>query len=95
MLINGSIERLVGALNRPKLHDTVRQYLVELTPGRAARLARYAQEPEPRMRADIADIVGLAGDPQGIAVVMPLLNDMDPDVVVAAKRALARLNTDR
>lgn len=95
MLINGSIERLVGALNRPKLHDAVRQYLVEIAPGRVARLGRYAQDPTPRLRIDIADIVGLAGDPQGSAIVSPLLNDMDPDVVFAAQRALARLNTDR
>ncbi len=95
MLINGSIERLVDSLNRPKAHDAARQYLVELVPGRVARLARYAQDPAPRMRIDIADIVGLAGDPQGRAVVMPLLNDMDPDVVFAAQRAMARLNTDR
>jgi HEAT repeat protein len=95
MLINGSIERLVDSLNRPKAHDAARQYLVELVPGRVARLARYAQDPAPRMRIDIADIVGLAGDPQGRAVVMPLLTDMDPDVVFAAQRAMARLNTDR
>jgi HEAT repeat protein len=94
-LINGTIERLVDGLNNPRWHDAVKQYLVELAPGRVAGLGRYAQDPEPRMRADIADIVGLSGDPQGIAVVMPLLNDMDPGVVSAAKRAMARLKTDR
>jgi HEAT repeat protein len=95
MLINGSIERLVDSLNRPKMHDAVKQYLVELAPGRIGGLARYAQDPAPRMRIDIADIVGLAGQPQGKAVVMPLMVDMDPDVVFAAQRAMARLNTDR
>lgn len=95
MLINGSIERLVESLNRPKQHDAVRQYLVELAPGRVSRMARYAQDPLPRMRIDIADIVGLAAEPAGLPVVTPMLTDPDKDVVFAAQRAMARLNTDR
>jgi len=95
MLSNAPIEQLVDALNRPKWHDAARQYLVEILPGRITRIARYAQDPLPRMRADVADIVGLAGDPQGVAVVAPLLQDLDQQVALAAGRATVRLTSDR
>jgi HEAT repeat protein len=95
MLSNAPIEQLVDALNRPKSHDVVRQYLVEIAPGRVTRMSRYAQDPAPRMRIDVADIVGLADDPQGVRVVAPLLTDMDKQVAVAAERATRRLQTDR
>jgi HEAT repeat protein len=95
MLSNAPAERLVDALNRPNLHDAVRGYLVEIAPGHVSRLSRYAQDPEARMRIDIADIVGLADDPQGVQVVEPLLADMDKQVVFAAERAMRRLNADR
>jgi HEAT repeat protein len=95
MLSNAPIEQLVDALNRPKLHDAVRQYLVEIAPGRVSRMSRYAQDPTPRMRIDVADIVGLADDPQGVAVIAPLLTDMDKQVALAAERATRRLKSDR
>ena len=95
MLSNSPIEQLVDALNRPKSHDTARQYLVEVAPGRVSRMARYAQDPTPRMRIDVADIVGLADDPQGVAVVAPLRTDSDAQVKVAAERATLRLTPDR
>jgi HEAT repeat protein len=95
MLSNAPIEQLVDGLNVPKWHDTVRQYLVEIAPGRVARMARYAQDPTPRMRIDVADIVGLADDPQGVRVVAPLLKDPDKQVALAAERATRRLQTDR
>jgi len=95
MLSNAPIERLVDALNRPKDHDAARQYLAEIVPGHVARMARYAQDPTPRMRIDVADIIGLADDPEGVAIVAPLAKDMDPQVVLAAQRATLRLTSDR
>jgi len=95
MLINGSIERLVDGLNRPKAHDTSRGYLVEVVRGRAAILSRYVQDPSPRMRIDLADILALADDPRGLPVVMPLVADMDKQVAAAAERAVAWLKAAR
>lgn len=95
MLSNAPIERIVDALNKPKSHDAARQYLVEIAPGRVSRMARYAQDPEWRMRVDIADIVGLSDDPQGVAIVAPLLKDDDKQVVLAAQRATVRLTSER
>ena len=95
MLSNAPIEHIVDTLNRPKLHDTARQYLIEVSPGRVMRLSRYAQDPSPRMRIDIADIAGMTGDPQGVTVVAPLLTDKDKEVALAAERATLRLKSDR
>src|SRR5262249_46699881 len=36
MLANGPIERLADALSRPRLHDQVKQYLVEIAPRRTS-----------------------------------------------------------
>lgn len=95
MLSNAPIERLVDSLNRPKSHDAARQYLIEVSPGRIMRLSRYAQDPTPRLRIDIADIAGMAGDPQGLTVIAPLLTDKDKLVALAAERASLRLKSDR
>ena len=94
MLSNAPIEQLIDALNRPKSHDAARQYLIEVAPGRVSRMSRYAQDPTPRVRVDVADIVGLAGDPQGLAVIAPLLTDKDKLVALAAERATLRLRND-
>jgi HEAT repeat protein len=94
MLSNAPIEQLVDALNRPKSHDAARQYLIEIAPGRVSRMSRYAQDPTPRVRVDVADIVGASDDPQGIPIVAPLLADKDQQVAMAAARATLRLRYD-
>jgi hypothetical protein len=91
MLSNAPIEQIADSLLRPKTHEVSKQYLMEIVPGRMSRVARYAQDPDPRMRADIADILGLAGDPAGLPIVELLLKDQDEDVALAARRAAARL----
>ena len=95
MLSNAPIEQLVDALGRPKSHDAARQYLIEVAPGRVSRMSRYAQDPNPKLRIDVADIAGMSGDPQGVDVVAPLLTDKDKQVALAAARATLRLNSDR
>ena len=95
MLSNAPIEQLVDELGRPKLHDAARQYLIELAPGKVSRMSRYAQDPNPRLRIDVADIAGMSGDPQGVDVVAPLLADKDKQVALAAARATLRLKSDR
>ena len=67
------------------------QYLVEIAPGRAGLLSRYAQDPDPGVRADIADILGLSGDPAALPLVEPLIKDQDTQVALAAERAALRL----
>jgi hypothetical protein len=43
------------------------------------------------MRTDVADIVFLSGDSQGVQVVAPLLTDQNKPVALAAQRAMMRL----
>ncbi len=91
MLSNVSLDRIAEALAKPKLRDQARGYLVDLVPGRMALFSRYLQDPDPKMRADIADALYLADDPVALSLLQPLLTDKDPDVVKSAERAVARL----
>jgi HEAT repeat protein len=91
MLSNASVDAIAEALPKPKLRDQARGYLVDLVPGRLALFSRYLQDPDPKMRADIADTMYLADDPIALSLLQPLLTDKDPDVVKSAERAVARL----
>lgn len=86
-----SVDPLTEALQRSRLRDQAWRYAVEAAPGRTAAFARQAQAPDARLRADTADILGLAGDPAALAIVEPMMKDQDPHVVLAAERAVARL----
>ena len=90
-LSNAPIEPLGDVLTKPRLRDQARQYLIELAVGRSAAFGRYVQDPEPSIRIDVADILGLAGDPAALPLIEPLTRDTDPQVVKAADRAVARL----
>jgi HEAT repeat protein len=91
MLSDGAIDRLTEALPRPRLHDQAKQYLAEIAARRAAIFARHVQDPDPRIRADIADVLGLSDDEAALPIVEPLASDADPAVARAAARAVARL----
>jgi HEAT repeat protein len=91
MLSQASIDPLTDALLRPKFRDQVWQYLVEVGPGHTGAFSRQAQDPDARLRADVADILGRSGDPAALAIVEPMLKDRDPQVALAAERAVARL----
>jgi HEAT repeat protein len=81
----------LAALPRPKVRDQAWQYLVEVAPGRTGAFSRQAQDPDARVRADVADILGLAGDLAALPLVEPMMKDRDPQVALAAERAVARL----
>ena len=91
MLSNGQVDRITESLTKPKLRNQARQYLVEIAPGRTSLLSRQLQDPESRIRLDVVDALGLAGDPAALPMIEPLMNDRDPQVARAAERAIARL----
>ncbi len=93
LLSNVPIDPLVEALRRPKQRDQARQYLVEIAPGRPVSFNRSVQDPDARLRADVADILGLGGDAAALPLVESLMKDRDPQVVLAAQRAAARLRS--
>jgi HEAT repeat protein len=91
MLSDGQVDRITEALTRPKLRNQAKQYLIEIAPGRTSSLSRQLQDPDPRIRLDVVDALGLAGDVAALAMIEPLKNDRDPQVARAAEGALARL----
>jgi HEAT repeat protein len=88
---NASTDQVADVLSRPRLHDQAKRYLIEIAPGRTAAFSRQLLDSDPQIRADVVDVLGLAGDPAAIAVVEPLMSDRDPLVARAAERAVARL----
>jgi len=91
-LLDGApIDRLVEALTKQKLRGQAKEYLIELAPGRVAVFSKHLQDPDARIRLDVVDAIGLAGDPAGLRFIEPLLQDREPEVVRAAERAVARL----
>jgi HEAT repeat protein len=92
-LSSGAIDTIVEALARTRRRDQAWGYLFELVEGRSAAFARHVQDPDARVRRDIVDILGLAGDPAALPLVEPLTKDRDEAVAHAAVRAVARLRT--
>ena len=91
LLGNSPIDAIAEALAKPKLRDQARQYLVEIAAGRPTILGRQAQDPDGRLRADVADILGLTYDAAALPLAQSLQKDTDPQVARAAERAVARL----
>jgi HEAT repeat protein len=56
-------------------------------------MSRYVQDPDPRIRADIVDVLGFTDDSAALPIVEPLIKDQDPQVALAAERAAARLRS--
>jgi hypothetical protein len=95
MLGNGPIERIADTLSRSTSRNMAKQYLTEIARVHVDRLSRYAQDPNPAIRADIADIVGFSDDEAGLPIVEALARDQDALVALSAQRAVARLRADR
>ena len=91
MLSNAPLTPIAEALTRPRLRDQAYRYLVELAPGRSSLFTQQLQDPDPRVRADMIDVLALAGDAAALPLVESLLADRDAQVVKAAERAVARL----
>ena len=82
---------IVGALARPGLRAQALLYVVDLAPGRAAAFAPYLRTAEPRTRLDVIEALGVSEHPAALPVVEPFASDNDPDVALAAQRAVARI----
>ena len=91
MLENTTIDPLGEGLLKASGHDLALAYLIEVATLRPAKFLAYAIDPDPRLRADVADILGVTRDPRGLPLVQPMLKDKNPLVVQAAERAIARM----
>jgi HEAT repeat protein len=86
-----SIDPIAEALAKPKLREQAMRYLIELAPGRSPAFVGLAQDPSARVRADVADVLGLSCDAAALPIVEPMMRDRDSQVVRSAQRAVARL----
>ena len=89
------LDPIVEALAGTRLHDQAFWYLVEAAPGRASAFARFLKDPDPMVRADLVNALGLGDDVAALAVVEPLASDPDLEVARAVERAVARLRQPR
>ena len=85
------VSRLVDMMDSAKLAPQIQLYLLELGPSIAPQLLPHLQEPEPAIRARVAEVLGLLGSDAAVAALQPLTQDRDRDVVEAATRAIERL----
>jgi HEAT repeat protein len=91
LLARDPIDPLVEALTKPALRDQAKRYLIELAPGRSTAFSKHLLDPDERIRLDLVDAIALGGDPAGLRLVEPLMQDRDEQVARAAERAVARL----
>jgi HEAT repeat protein len=83
--------QIVTALKTPALRPLAIQYLLDLAPEMAPVLAESLRDEDPQVRRIIADVLGFSGDSAVIPALTQAAKDADPDVVLAAERALTRL----
>jgi HEAT repeat protein len=71
--------------------EQARGYLLELGPGMAPDLYPYLGDPDPGVRAGLANVLAELGDPAAIEWLKPLVSDPDSHVADAANRAIQSL----
>src|SRR5262249_2359995 len=86
MLAECKIDAIVEALGRSKQRPQALQYLQEIAAGRAQLFTRHLQDPDARIRVDLADAIGLSGDGNALPLIEPLAKDHDAEVAKAAAR---------
>jgi HEAT repeat protein len=91
LLANAPTDQVSDSLGRPRLREQAKRYVVEIAPGRTGTFSHQLHDSDAQIRADVADALGLAGDPAAIPVLEPLITDPDPLVARAADRAVQRL----
>jgi HEAT repeat protein len=91
MLANTPTDQVSDVLVRPRMREQARRYLVEIAPGRTGTFAHQLLDSDTQIRVDVIDALGLAADPAALAVVERLTTDQDPQVAIAAERAVSRL----
>jgi HEAT repeat protein len=89
-----TVPRLIEFLDEPKVTLQVQDYLLELGPGIEKDLVPNLQEPDPAIRAAIADVLGQLGGDASLTALQNL-KDRDKDVAEAARRAVERIKIRR
>jgi HEAT repeat protein len=92
LLADGTADAIVAALGRDQLRLQAFQYVIDLGRGRSSAVVRGTVDPNARIRVEVADALGLCGDASALPVLRRMATDPDPDVVLSATRAIARLS---
>ncbi|HEY7289320.1 MAG TPA: hypothetical protein VH583_05735 [Vicinamibacterales bacterium] len=87
------LDKIGEAVVTSRMHDQAKGYLMEIAPGHAQLLERLVQDPDSRMRFEVAEVLMLAGDSSALPQATRLASDSDPIVARAGTRAVARLRT--
>jgi len=86
-----SASHLVAEARDARLRSLAVQYLLDLAPSMAPTLAELLRSQDADERRLIADVLGFSGNPAVVSALTAVLKDSDPDVALAAERALERL----
>ena len=86
------LDELIRALDKSATRDLAKEYLLE-TPATDRQALFTPRTASPTARAELADVLGLMGDPDAMPALRELAQDSDKDVARAAARATRRLST--
>jgi HEAT repeat protein len=86
-----SLRHLVAGLNNADQRPLALRYLLDLAPSRAKELTEFLGDQSPDLRRLVADIVGFSRDLMVITALDAATKDADPDVALAAGRAIERI----
>ena len=85
------VDTIVLNLPSRTLGTRARGYLLEMGPDILPDLYPYLADPDPEIRAALADVIAIMGDADSIARLTPLINDPSPRVADRANRAVEKL----
>ncbi len=83
--------KLVQGFKYSSLESATFSYLVELGAAAAGELAAYSTNGDPKVRAGVAEVLGVVGDQTSLGVVEVLMRDRSKPVAEAAARSQKRL----
>jgi HEAT repeat protein len=86
------LDELVRNLEKRPTRDLAKEYLVE-TRGADRRALFAPRTVNSTTRAELADVMGLMGDPEALPTLHEMAQDSDKDVARAAMRATRRITT--
>ncbi len=83
--------QIIATLRDTALRSQAVQYLLNLAPSTGSTLAESLRDQDPDVRRTIADVLGFSADASVVPALTQVAKDPDPDVALAAQRALERL----
>jgi HEAT repeat protein len=87
----GSLPQLVVSLNNPSHRPLALRYLLDLAPSMAMPLSGSLRDHNPDVRRLVADILGFSRESRVIDALNAATKDSNPDVAIAAERAIERI----